>query len=67
MNLQNLNMILAIYEKKLAIFASTGNYISPCLITAQLFKKRYAKTSLTYHFHSWYASGVAGVPAPSPM
>jgi len=34
MNLQNLNMILAIYEKKLAIFASTGNYISPCLITA---------------------------------
>jgi len=30
MHLQNFEMLLAICEKKLAIFASTGNYFRPC-------------------------------------
>ena len=29
-HLQNFKMLLAICEKKLAIFASTGNYFRPC-------------------------------------
>ena len=30
-HLQNFKMLLAICEKKMAIFASTGNYFRPCL------------------------------------
>jgi len=33
-HLQNFKMLLAICEKKLAIFASTGNYFRPCLLGA---------------------------------
>ena len=42
------------------------------IVIAQLFEKRYGTPkhrplSLAYHFHSCYASGVAGVLAAPPM